>query len=145
MVMDKLKDLIKRILDKYFIPSIPESWHETFSLYEIGAIPEDNKVKEIIVWARTTDIVHHLTGLLAPAAPMMVMDTVKRSQLDGEEGWPRKGGSTVLVRLFKQIEDEHKNQIDLLVELFQVHASEDDTEETFELLNKLLKRNHLPS
>ena len=143
--MTDLQEHMKEILDKHFIPMVPDSWKETFSLYEIGAIPDGDKIKEIVVWARTTDIAHHLTGLIAPAEPMMVVDTIKRDRLDGEEGWPRKGGETVMVRLLKRVEDDPENPIDLMVEIFQVHASEGDAEETFELLNKVLKRNHSPS
>jgi hypothetical protein len=136
---------MKEILDKHFLPMIPESWSETFSLYEIGAIPEEDKIKEVIVWARTADIMNHLTGLMVPAAPMMVVDTVNRARLDKEQGWPRKGGETVMVRLMKVIDDEPESPISMLVELFQVYASEDCADEALGLLNKLFDRNHLPS
>lgn len=143
--MEDMQERLKAILDEHLIPFIPELWSDSFSLYEIGAIPDGDRIKEIIVWVRSTDMVAHVMGLMVPNSAMMVVDTVHREKLCGEEGWPRLGGETVLVRLFKQPDTESEGKIDLMVEIFQVHQDTDAAEETFDHLNKLLNRNDSPS
>jgi hypothetical protein len=121
---------MKNLLDEHFQPMLDESWLETLSIYEIGCRPHEGVLREIIVWMRSVDIVAHIKGLLIPAAPEMIADPVDRSDGGGEAC--RLKGDTVFVRLLKRVETEAEGKSDLMIELFQVFATEAEAEQTYQ-------------
>ncbi len=129
--MEEIQDRIRDILDSHFQPLLRDEWKENFSIYEIGARGQ-NLLDEVIVWARSTAIEDHVSGLMVPNSPMMIMDPIDRA--GAGDGRPRLRGTTVLVRLLKPVDTEADGSVDLLVELFQVFPDCDLAETSYDSL-----------
>lgn len=133
---DDLQARMKQILDDHFQPMLKDEWKDSFSIFEIGARGEDG-IDEVVVWARTANIIDHTSGLMVPNEPMMLIDPIERG---GGNGDPRLRSDTVLIRLFKPIETEVDGEVDLMVELFQIFGDEDDAEATYDNLVAMANR-----
>jgi hypothetical protein len=128
------QERMKALLDDHFAPMLRDEWQNSLSIYEIGCKPKDGKLREVIIWVRSADILSHVQGLLVPAVPMMILDPVDRGEEDehGPDESCRHRGDTVMVRLLKQVESESEGTVDLMVELFQVFGDESDAEDVYE-------------
>lgn len=120
--MENLQKDIKTLLDSYFQPLLKEEWKSQLSIFEAGAIPDENgKIRTIIIWVRSTDIVTHVRELLEQ--DHVCIDTVQRECI--EPGHPRQKDETLMVRLRNPIYGQDLQEI--LVEVFQVFSDEDES------------------
>lgn len=137
-MQDDLQERIKQILDNHFEPLLKDEWKNNFSIYDIGARGQ-NMLDEIIVWARSSSLEDHVSGLMLPSAAMMILDPIDRAGTG--DGRPRLRDDTVLVRLLKPVDTETDDSVDLLVELFQVFPDSSEAETCYDSLIAYTSRN----
>lgn len=139
--MDELQERIKKILNDHFEPLMKEEWKGNISIYDIGARGQ-NCLDEVIVWARSSCLEAHVSGLMTPGANMMIIDPVDRAA--SGDGRPRLRGDTVLCRLLKPVDTSSDGSVDLLVEIFQVFPDEDQAETCYDgLVSSTSRENYL--
>lgn len=133
---------MRGLLDDHFLPMLRDEWKNSMSIYEVGCRPKDGKFAEVIVWIRSTDLVPHITGLMAPSDPMMVLDSTERTVpgKDEDSDSCRQKEDTVMVRLLKEVTSDTEGQVQLMVELFQVFENNADAREAYERAKKVTHR-----
>lgn len=117
---------VKSLLDQHLAPLIPEEWKSHLSIYEAGAVPDENgEVRLVIAWLRSFDLETHCAGL----AKHLKVDRAIRN---GSDGSPRVLDSTVIVRFKKELDFGGEKPIEFLVEIFSVCEDESMAESIVE-------------
>lgn len=141
MSEDGMQDRIKKILDEHFSPIIKDTWQQSLSIYDIGAVPDHREkgktiLQAVIVWVRSMDLLSHIPAILKIEDSKIYLDQEARN---GEEARTpvRIKGATVMVRMVKKITTEEDGNIDLLIDVFQVFDTEDNAKACYEVLDKV--------
>ena len=120
-----IQERIKNTLDEHFQSLLDDEWKHEFSIYDIGArLGSDSKIKEIIVWAHSKDIITHCTELFEK----MHLDHESRTGHGEQEPIIQKE-DTVIARLFKPVDTPSDGEVHIVINLFQVFNNETEASE----------------